>query len=167
MQGNSFCNIDSYWWKPVNGTSTSWWRNPALRDGTEPVWCPCPKLLSNMTYLLARLLSEVLVSARASFWLDKKIRKLECFHEDLVPPANYFRTSKNNLLLARTIHVLIALRIEEELFMGTQQRCINDGLRWDIPYGVPVEATEELSKALSHARRQSSFVRSFLHLFIY
>ena len=31
----------------------------------------------------------VLVSARASFWLDKKIRKLfECFHEDLPKPTH-------------------------------------------------------------------------------
>ena len=37
---------------------------------------------------------RVLVSARASFWLDKNIRKLfESFHEDLPKPALFLLTT--------------------------------------------------------------------------
>ena len=52
-------------------TSTSWWRNPASKTGLS-TRCSFPKLLSNIAYLLARLLSEYSwVLALVSDWIRR------------------------------------------------------------------------------------------------
>lgn len=58
---------------------------------------------------------------------------------------HYWASRDSNLLFIRTIYVVITLRIEEELFMGTQQRGIDDTVWWGIPCGVPGEAIKQPS----------------------
>ena len=54
-----------------------------LRDETEPAVF-VPEVAKQHYVFAGAIVFGVFVSARASFWLDKKIRKLfECFHEDL------------------------------------------------------------------------------------
>ena len=65
----------------------------------------------------------------------------------LLLSLHYCDSKDSNLLFSCTIHVVITLWIEEELFMGTQQRGIDDALRWDIPCGVPGEPIKQPSKA--------------------
>ena len=63
-----------------------------LRDGTEPTVF-VPEVAKQHDVLAGAIAFGVLVSARASFLLDKKIRKLfESFHEDL-PKRHLFPDS--------------------------------------------------------------------------
>ena len=58
-----------------------------LQDRTEPAVF-VPEVAKQHDVFAGAIAFGVLVSARASFWLNKKIRKLlESFHEDLPKPA--------------------------------------------------------------------------------
>ena len=80
---HSWLETVHFWnYSVVGTTSTSWWRNLA----SEPAVF-VHEVAKQHDSFAGAIAFGVLVSARASFWLDKMIRKLfEYFNEDLPKP---------------------------------------------------------------------------------
>ena len=120
------------------GTNTSLWiEKSRLRDGTEPAVF-VPEVPKQHDVFAGAIAFGVLVSARNSFWLDKKIRKLfEYFYEDfqkpaLVPPTAGFIQNGNIIIAGLLLEGLLVQKrvLHEENLRQKHLRRISKNTTW-------------------------------------
>ena len=106
--------------------STSWWCKPASERGRS-LWCSSPKLLSNMMYLLAQLLSEYSwVLALVSDWLKRFGNPLSASTKiwqkrHLFPRLYYSRRNTTFYYLHCTSRLALALTVTFNPFSAKHQ----------------------------------------------
>ena len=134
------------------GTSTSWWRNPISETVSVSF---VPEVAKQHDVFAGAIAFGVLVSARASFWLDKKVRKLfECFHKDLPKPTAvmfilHFLTNRSFFLVVFYCYQVMPESINSvgNVVMRRFKHYINETLhRWlkDQPHEEETEWTQRI-----------------------